>query len=68
MAGGSGQDDEGELRGGGARPGATRRSNPGRATRMLEALDVVDGNKVLKVGVGTGYNAALPSTNTLMAN
>ncbi|MGH3800358.1 MAG: methyltransferase domain-containing protein [Pseudonocardiaceae bacterium] len=34
-------------------------SMPGLMTRMLETLDIRDGNRVLEIGTGTGYNAAL---------
>lgn len=43
-------------------------SMPGLMTRMLEALDIQDGHRVLEIGTGAGYNAGLLSRRLGDAN
>ncbi|WP_028650090.1 methyltransferase domain-containing protein [Nocardiopsis sp. CNT312] len=56
------QFDDGE--GTGAGYSSSSASMPTTVAMMLEALDPVPGARVLEIGTGTGYNAALPAART----
>ena len=43
-------------------------SQPGLMAQMLEALDIETGHRILEIGTGTGYNAALLAWMTGNAN
>lgn len=43
----------------GGQVAASSSTKPGLMIRMLEALDIHDGHRVLEIGTGTGHNAAL---------
>ncbi|MGH4012415.1 MAG: methyltransferase domain-containing protein [Pseudonocardiaceae bacterium] len=48
-----------DYAGRGVRAGVVSSTKPDLMIRMLEAVEVADGMRVLEIGTGTGYNAAL---------